>query len=65
MVVFDVRRWASNVKKRRKRKEKNIMDTLGRTPALNNEAKSYIKSLISTDKPESSKNIIKLTQDWL
>ena len=41
------------------------MDTLGRTPALNNEAKSYIKSLISTDKPESSKNIIKLTQDWL
>ena len=50
---------------KKEEKEKNIMDTLGRTPALNNEAKSYIKSLISTDKPESSKNIIKLTQDWL
>ena len=63
MVAFDVRRWVSNVKK--EEKEKNIMDTLGRTPAMNNEAKSYIKSLISTDKPESAKNIIKLTQDWL
>ena len=63
MVAFDVRRWVSNVKK--EEKEKNIMDTLGRTPALNNEAKSYIKSLISTDKPESAKNIIKLIQDWL
>ena len=63
MVAFDVRRWVSNVKK--EEKEKNIMDTLGRTPALNNEAKSYIKSLISTDEPESAKNIIKVTQDWL
>ena len=41
------------------------MDTVGRAPALNNEAKSYIRSLINTDKPKSIKNIIKLTQDWL
>ena len=47
------------------RKEKKIMDTVGRAPALNNEAKSYIRSLINTDKPKSIKNIIKLTQDWL
>ena len=50
---------------KKEEKEKNIMDTVGRTPALNNEAKSYIRSLLSTDEPESAKNIIKVTQDWL
>ena len=50
-------------KEEKKRKENHCY--IGRTPALNSEAKSYIKSLISTDKPESAKNIIKVTLDWL
>ena len=37
----------------------------GRAPVLSKEATDYIKSLINVHKPETKKEILKLTHEWL
>ena len=60
MIAEEVQKWVNNVKK-----EKDILDKAGRPSALTEEAKTYIKSLINVNKPETVPKIIELTQDWL
>ena len=60
IIAEKVQKWVNNVEK-----EKDILAKAGRPSALTEEAKSYIKSLINVNKPETVPKIIELTQDWL